>query len=220
MHNMIRSTAASLLGGAAVFCAVGCSGVAEEQPVADAQPMCECELKSWRVFARGRHLLVDIESPEGYEHMSGRVEFTKVSLRSDYTGSPLGGTRFARAPLGRMTRDAVLTPIMMGGDQSALSQAADRGPSGAVERLEMTFSITVEQAEQLQRDRVWNTTYKLFGPNSNSGIRVALEEIGVELPTHVLQSGGALGEFPGVLSEVDEELPVEEWGRYGITENR
>lgn len=154
--------------------------------------MCDCQLRSWVVAGRGRHLLAEITCPPGYEELSGVVEFTATALREDsgdFTGAPL---------VARMTPGVRLTPTF----------GAPRP-----ERIEADYRISVSQARCLMRDRVYSARYVLLGPNSNSAMRAALESCGLALPDSVLNRGGALDDFPGVRMDPGQVLP--EGGRPG-----
>lgn len=157
------------------------------------------ELRSWVVAGRGRHMYLQIFAPEPYEELSGRVEYTTVALRSDY--EPWSDTSGAPR-VGRMSRGRILCPLPFG-------PAADN-------RLEATYTLTVEQARILQRDRIFDQPYVLVGTNSSSGLRRVMEEAGLRLPEHVLRGGGVFGEFPGVQLSPGEELPPERWASHGL----
>lgn len=202
---------------AVLFCAAlsGCGGKPTAVAEGDDCPTCRAELRSWVVFGRGRHLLLRIDCPEPIEHLDGVVEFTKISLRRDFVApveavtqgeNVVGGewaevlARTGPARLGRMSRGPQLRPAL---------------GSGA-ERLEAVYEIDCAQAESLQRDRVWDATYELLGPNSNSGLASVMREAGLTLPAHVARGGGALGSFPGVTLDPGEDLPAHEWAIAGL----
>ncbi len=167
-----------------------------DDAVAGAGPVCSCELRSWVVAGRGRHMLLDIECPPPFEHLTGVVEFANTAFREDFewTLDPRGTPRIAR-----MTPGVRVRPIF----------------PGTPERVESTFDISVETAACLQRDRVFELAYFLLGPNSNSAIRAACENCGVNIPVHVLLSGGPLGEFPGVELTPGSEIPADQWPSAG-----
>lgn len=180
-------------------------------PTADAAnlPLCTCHLKSWIVIGEARHLFIEIETPPEYAHLAGRVEFTNTTLRADYL-HPEDRPRWRRsaaalAPglIGKMSRGHHLGPIL-------------RPPDGDIgERTEATWPITPAQALILQRDRVWNASYILLGPNSNTAARAALESIDLELPESLIAEARE-GRFPGLLMSLDEALPSEDWARHGL----
>lgn len=166
----------------------------ENEPV-----VCEAELRSWVVALRGRHMYLEIGCPIGYEHLNGRVEYTIASMRGDYErgADPAGGAKVAR-----MTRGSWIFP-----------------PAGAPEpdhRLEARYEITVEQAICLQEDVMFREAYVLVGANSSSGLRAVMEGCGLELPAHVVASGGLFGAFPGVNASVGERMPAERWRMNGL----
>ena len=143
---------------------------------------CECELSSWIIAGRARHLYLTIDCPEGFDELDGVVEFTDETARDDYVerrddSGALVAPRVARKPSYWVLRPYVDDPD---------------------ERVEASWRITVEQARILQRDRIWETPYVLTGPNSNSAMVAALLEAGLTAPARVLEGGGIFGEFPGI----------------------
>jgi hypothetical protein len=127
------------------------------------------------------------------------VEFTSVALRTDYDASL---DRSGMARVGRM-RGWNLGPSF------GFAPPPDN-------RLEAMYVLSLEQARCLARDRVYSEPYVLLGSNSNAGLRRAFDECGVPLPEAVLASGGVLGEFPGVLSDVGSEVPREKLADFGV----
>lgn len=203
MSRVGKSFAVLLVLCCAAFAGVRWLGGA--RPPAVPAVECRAELRSWVVAGRGRHLYLEIMCPEPYSEYSGRVEFTSVALRPDYD--------FARdtsgmARVGRM-RGGHLGPSF------ALAPPPDN-------RLEAVYVLSVEQARCLARDRVYSEPYVLLGSNSNAGLRRAFDECGVRLPEAVLASGGVLGEFPGLLSDVGPEVLPERLADFGVvpTEGR
>lgn len=165
---------------------------------ASAHAVCACELRSWVVARTGRHLYVAIDCPPGLDHLDTVVEFTSAAIRRDFVGpfDPENPPRLAR-----MTRGVRLRPAF--GDASG-------------DRLELSFTLTAEDAARFQRDRVFATPYVLLGANSNAAMRAALGEVGVILPAHVLAGAGATGSFPGVDFDAGPELPADAWAAHGL----
>ena len=168
------------------------------EPQLPPEPTCDCELRSWVVLASGRHLYVDIECPEPWDHLSGRVEFTSAMLRRGYDADA------DTADLPRLTR---MTPGVH-----------LRPPMGVEPRdeLEWEFSIPVSDAWRLQQDIAFDTPYQLIGTNSNSALRHALKSIGVELPPTILAQHTALSRFPGLRLDPGAVLPPEAWSDTGF----
>ena len=163
----------------------GCERAPESERVAVAvapEAACDCELRSWIVAGKGRHLVLLIDCPDGFDELDGAVEFTSEALRADYVKRRDADGALVAPRVVRMTRGVRLRPAV--GDP--------------VERHEASWSITVAQAEALQADRVWETPYALVGSNSNSAMVAALRGAGLEPPERVVFGGGVLGEFPGV----------------------
>jgi hypothetical protein len=155
-------------------------------------------LESWVVLGHGRHLRLVISQPEGKRAgVEEVVEFTSTLLRSDYD-SPEDASR--RNRLARMSAGDVLAPMV----------------SEPHLRVEAMYTISREQHEELTRDRVYAATYFLLGPNSNSAMLDCLRDAGLEVPEHVLQGGGVLGQFPGVSIEAGREISASRWSAYGI----
>ncbi len=202
MHRSARSIliAVSLIALAAI--GVGASGVlwSERAPSPDETPCIPAELRSWVVAGWGRHLYLQILEAPGYEQLAGRVEFTSALMRDDYrpSGDATGKPRIARMTIGEH-----LGPIM------------DIEPDN---RLEGELLLTPAQARCLQRDRVFSEPYSLVTTNSSSGLRAAIESCGCAIPMHVAQSGGVLGEFPGIDRSPGAEVDAGEWRRFGLGE--
>ncbi len=167
--------------------------------------VCDAELRSWVVLARGRHLYLEIKNlPEAHAHLRPRIEFTSAHLRHDYQppsraseSDSWGGTL---PRVARMTRGSRLF--------SPLAQPRDR--------LEARYKLTLAQLEALQRDRLFTAAYELTGPNSNAALRRVMESVGLRLPARVTNSGGLLGEFPGIDASVGAELPASRWPEFGV----
>jgi hypothetical protein len=151
-------------------------------PAPEAVAVCDCELSSWIVTGRGRHLVLVIDCPDGFDDLDGAVEFTSESLRRDYEERRDADGALLAPRVARMTRGARLRPWV--GDPE--------------ERVEGRWEITAEQARALQADLVWETPYVLIGSNSNSAMVWALRSAGLTPPARVLDGAGVFGEFPGV----------------------
>jgi len=195
----LRKAGRITLAIAGAVCALGASlgaGKAASER-AEAQPMCECELRSWLVAGRGRHLYLDIDCPPGWDGLDGVVEFTTALVRTDYVA---GRDESEQPRVARMSRGDVLGPAFGVADN----------------RFEARYEVDVETAQEIQRDRLWNTPYYLLFTNSNSGMARVLEDAGLEPPARVRLGGGVTGEFPGVNLALGEEIPAEEWGRFGL----
>ncbi len=164
----------------------GCEGSLPEEPSAakEIAPSieCDCQLRSWVVAGKGRHLVLLIDCPDGFDEFDGAVEFTSEALRADYVKRRDADGALVAPRVARMTRGVRLRPVV--GDPD--------------ERVEASWLITVAQAAALQADRVWETPYVLVGSNSNSAMVAALRGVGLEPPERVVLGGGVLGEFPGV----------------------
>lgn len=179
--------------GLAFVLAVACLGFGRGP---DRRPSVSAELRSWVVAGWGRHLYLQVLPSGGTGVLAERVEFTSAALRDDYRSpdEPI-------APrVARMTRGRALRPLTGVPDN----------------RLEARYVITAAQARALQRDRLYARPYALLGPNSNSGLRRTMEDAGLSMPASAINAGGALGEFPGVELDPGPELPVEQWGRFGV----
>jgi len=182
--------------------ALGAAGVGVASAPAGSPALCTAELRSWVVAGWGRPLYLQCDCPAPNDHLSGRVEFTSASLRHDYTG-PAGhraAIGLGDAPIARMSRGAHLRPLLGRPD----------------DRLEARYRVSPATAARLQRDRLFQRPYRLLGPNSNSAMRIVLENVGLPLPDHVRGSGGTLGAFPGVWHDPGDEAPPETWDALGF----
>lgn len=159
---------------------------------------CAAELRSWVVASSGRHLYLQIDCPDPYDWLDGRVEYTTAAMRRDY-----------RAPqdISQAARVARMMP-------GILAPPAFAGPPD--NRLEAIHSLTIQQAICLQRDRMFSAPYALLGTNSSSGLRKSLQDCGCEVPEHVAAQGGVLGEFPGIDQDPGPEVPPKLWPSFGI----
>ena len=191
---------------AACLCAAlvgpGCSDVPAANVVADGsgarnEYRCSCELRSWIVAGRGRHLLLEIDCPEPFDEFTGVIEFGAAMLRSDY--QPPRDTQRANRLAMMLPGERVL-PVFGSG----------------VERVEARWEITPEQAGALGRDRLFESQYVLLGANSNAAMRAILEDSGLDLPAHVAGGGGMLGEFPGVNIHPGAEIEPARWDLFGL----
>ncbi len=160
--------------------------------------LCDCELSSWVVVGRGRHLHLDIDCPEEFDHLDGRIEFTSAALRFGFDGALLEP---GVAP--RLTR---MTP---GG--RLYSPSSEPRP-----RSEATYEITARTAAWLQRDIAFSEPYILLGSNSNAAMRALLQSAGLEVPESVLNARGMLGEFPGIDQSPGSELTSDQWPGAGL----
>lgn len=163
-------------------------------PAAD----CACEVRSWVVAGRGRHMFARIDCPTEHDELDTVVEFTTAAMRRDFVAPPDLATNPPR--LARMNRGVRVRPAFAEPDN----------------RLEATYRVTADQARRLERDRVFDAPYVLVGRNSNSALRSALEDIGLTLPRRVLDGGGLLGEFPGVDLSPGPEIPPRRWAEVGL----
>lgn len=189
------------------------------------------ELRSWVVMGRGRHLFAQVILPgavfpgavvedgerlpdeRASEHGSQSrgtrnvawphdlpliVEYWSTALRDDYAAPADEGKaeRIARMQLGHRVKPQLVTP-----------------PDN---RLEATYQVTLRQAKELARDRVFANRYFLLGPNSSSGLRAAMEQAGLRLPPKVTLSAGPLGEFPGIDLSPGREAPRARWAEFGL----
>ncbi len=159
--------------------------------------MCACELRSWVVAGRGRHMYLEIDCPDEFDHLDGVVEFGSAMQRSDWRG------RWERENMPRVAkinRGVRIEPVLVEADN----------------RLEAEYAVTLEQASELHRDRLWEDVYRLLGPNSTSAMLRALSEAKLALPEHVLAEGRPFASFPGAEFELGEEAVAERWGEFGL----
>lgn len=170
------------------------------------------ELRSWVVMGRGRHMFAEIIPPEArLEGTEARrhevqwpadlpliVEYWSTALRDNYAAPADAekSERIARMQLGHRVKPGLVTP-----------------PDN---RLEATYQVTLRQAKELARDRVFANRYFLLGPNSSSGLRAAMEQAGLRLPPNVTLSAGPLGEFPGIDLSPGRETPRARWAEFGL----
>ncbi|MEC9374347.1 MAG: hypothetical protein VYC34_10915 [Planctomycetota bacterium] len=187
----------ALLVGAALILLTGAAAVLASERE-NASPECMCELKSWVVMGRGRHMYLRIACPAPNESLSGVVEYTSSAQREDFAGLRAGP--FETPRVARMTPGRRLRPLVQSDP----------------DRLEGRWRIDLDAARCLQRDRVYEREYNLLGVNSNSGLRAACESCGIELPDLVLNGGGLTGDFPGIDLDAGNELPASEWPRFGL----
>ncbi|MCB9848230.1 MAG: hypothetical protein H6814_07420 [Phycisphaeraceae bacterium] len=178
----LRAALGLVVALAVVACGEAPARVGAGSSLSAPAAVCRCELRSWVVAGRGRHLYLSIEAPAGHDELNQVVEFTTESYRADYAERRDATGALLAPRVARMTPGVRLRPAF--GD--------------ADDRLEAEWTITVEQARALERDRVWDTPYVLIGTNSNSAMAAALRDAGLEVPVHVRAGGGALGEFPGI----------------------
>ncbi len=172
----------------------------EEQIVEVIPPepiICRAKLRSFIVAGKGRHLYLLIDCPDEYDQYDGRVEYTTASMRSDYVAP---NDRTGAARVAKMSAGRPLYPIIENAD----------------DRMEAEFEITLDQAICLQQDRVFSERYVLLGTNSSSGLRFTLEDCGCELPSRIVNSGGMLGDFPGIDKDPGRVLDRSLWPAFGI----
>lgn len=172
--------------------AAGTDGAVAEAPAVT----CRCELRSWIVAGRGRHMYLQIDCPDPYDDLDGVVEFANTSMRRDFDWwlAPGGAPRNARMEIGERVLPMIAQPQ---------------------ERLEAEYELSLAVARCLQRDRLFDSAYFILGPNSNSAMRAACDACDLALPEHVTGSFGIFGEFPGVDLSPGAEIPVERWTEYG-----
>lgn len=167
---------------------------------------CTLQLRSWIVAAQGRHLYLDCDCPPPFDNLSGRVEFTAASLRTDYdraAAAALLADNPGWAPrIARMSRNAHLAPPSFVTDPD--------------DRLEQTYRVPASAVEILQKDRLFAAPYRLLGPNSNSSLRAVMEDAGIPIPARILSSGGILGEFPGIAQSPGPVLPPDQWANAAL----
>lgn len=200
LYAGIRLGLVVLGGGCASFGLVGCAEVPAEEAVVveTVAPVveCDCELRSWVVAGRGRHLVLLVDCPEGYDEWDGAVEFTSEVMRSDYVPRRDADGVLLAPRVSSMTRGVRLRALV----------------ADPKERAEGEWRVPVDAVRGLHADRVWATPYILIGTNSNSAMAAALREAGIELPARVRDGGGLFGEFPGI----DLELGAVEMIESGV----
>jgi predicted small secreted protein len=131
----------------------------------------DAELKSWIVAGWGRHLRLDLEGGCGTPAQS--LEFTNTQ---DYGLGP------------------GITSVLSVDPGTRISNR-HRFPG---ERSEGRYRFDRRTVACVTAPRNYEGPYRLFGPNSSSGLHAAMAECGIPLPSHVPGSGGALESFPGV----------------------
>ena len=190
----------TLIAIATEACAPGGAPTPEPKAEEMVEAMCDCELRSWVVAGRGRHLFIEIDCPPEFDSLDGVVEFANTAMRRDFdwTLDPDGAARNARMEIG----ERVFPPF---GEPD--------------NRLEASFELPVNAALCLQRDRLYDSLYFILGPNSNSMMRAACESCEVELPEHILNGFGVFGEFPGIDMSPGDEIPADQWRGYGWLES-
>ncbi|TVQ33777.1 MAG: hypothetical protein EA376_01395 [Phycisphaeraceae bacterium] len=203
MRAMLRTTrfmvAASL---SAALVVTGCSdspttNVVSNDTDARNEALCACELRSWVVAGRGRHLLLEIDCPAPFDEFTGVIEFGAAMLRSDYQ-PPRDPQRANRLVM--MLPGERVMPVFGTG----------------AERVEARWQITADQARDIGRDRLFESQYVLLGANSNAAMRAVLEDSGLNLPAHIVGGGGVLGEFPGVNFHPGAEVEPAQWPAFGL----
>ncbi|TVQ77403.1 MAG: hypothetical protein EA380_07395, partial [Phycisphaeraceae bacterium] len=151
---------------------------------------------------------------EPYEHLNTRIEYTKITLRTDHrqpatsyraliddAENPQNTHRAEAGNIARMTPGRRLWPIIQ----------------NERDRLEATYRIPLTTAKSLQRDRVFTVEYALLGPNSNSGIRKVMQEHDLRLPPRILAAEGAFAEYPGITMDPGDDLDPADWHAVGLT---
>ena len=195
--------AALALGGLAAVWAPQRGSAGAAAAVAAPEPLVRVELRSWIVAGRGRHLYAQIIPPEDAPPhvavLADVVEYWSTAQRLHYrpSGDPEKDGRIAKMPRGLRVRPMLAQPD---------------------DRLEAVYEMTAAQALELQRDRMFESRYSLLGPNSTSGLRAAFRAAGLDLPQHVLDGRGVLGEFPGVDLDAGAMVPVDLWPRFGLSD--
>ncbi len=195
---LLPLAAFSLAAAPLLFLIPACSKSAAADP--PSPTTCTAELRSWVVAGWGRHMYLQIDCPDTFDTLDGRIEYTSAAMRSDYSppDDPANAARVTR-----MQPGFHLQPMLAPGEQVET-------------RLEATFTLTVEQAQCLQRDRMFSAQYALLGANSSAGLRRAAADCNCFIPPHVANAGGALGEFPGVNFDPGNEIPADLWPDHGF----
>ena len=194
--------AALALGGvAAVWSPVGSSKNAAVAAAAAPEIMVRVELRSWIVAGRGRHLYAVVIPPE-----NAPPEIAALADVVEYWST---AQRFGYRPTGDIERDGRIAKMPRGVRVRPMLTEPD-------DRLEAVYEMTAPLAMELVRDRMFTSRYFLLGPNSMSGLRAAFQAAGMDLPRHVLDGRGILGEFPGVDLPAGPVIPAEEWTRFGV----
>lgn len=163
--------------------------------------MVRVELRSWIVAGRGRHLYAVVIPPEGAP--------PEIAALADVVEYWSTAQRFGYLPTGDMERDGRIAKMPRGVRVRPMLTEPD-------DRLEAVYEMTAPLAMELVRDRMFTSRYFLLGPNSTSGLRAAFQAAGMDLPQHVLDGRGIMGEFPGVDLSAGPVIPAEEWTRFGV----
>lgn len=174
---LVGTVQAALLGSLLGACATTTARTHREPTpvvVATSGESClvDAELRSWIVAGWGRHIRLDVEPGCGQGGFS--VEYTD-------------GERF----LGRPSIVSFVTETPEARIRDGRAELADT-------RLEARYRLGPQARECVRRGREYPNRYRLFGPNSSSGLRATLSACQLPLPPHVPGQGGALESFPGV----------------------
>lgn len=194
---------------------------------------CTIELRSWIVAGRGRHLYLECDCPDPYDHLNTRIEYTKLTLRTDHDRPVTSYTDLvadAQNPQNRGSfnpqkntqnpaENPQNTPRIEPGNIARMTPGRRLWPiiQNERDRLEATYKVPLATAKSLQRDRVFTIDYALLGPNSNSGIRKVMEEHDLRLPPRILAGEGAFGEYPGITMHPGDDLDPADWHTVGLT---
>jgi len=176
-------------------------GAANAGPQVAPEVMVRVELRSWIVAGRGRHLYAVVIPPE-----NAPPEIAALADVVEYWST---AQRFGYQPTGDMEKDGRIAKMPRGVRVRPMLTEPD-------DRLEAVYEMTAPLAMELVRDRMFTSRYFLLGPNSTSGLRAAFQAAGMDLPQHVLDGRGILGEFPGVDLPAGPVIPAEEWTRFGV----
>ncbi len=153
------------------------------------------ELRSWPVFANGRHLRLDSLGGCGTKPFS--VEYFDA-------------------------RDMLPREGVVGlGNTDASRRIRPPGGQPVTERIEARYELSAETAECIAMLRVYERPYRLLGPNSSSGLRATMNECGIPMPDHLPGKGGMLSSFPGIDHDAGPAVlkaPLEAFGLYPITD--
>lgn len=157
---------------------------------------CIVELSSWPVLGWGRHLVARVDCPEVTGRLPRVVEYGQAELRGDYVEphDPAFGNRIVRA------RARIGPPF---GERR--------------ERREVIWDVSAEQCRRFLRPRLFSERYALTGPNSNSGLRAVIEDVGLQLPADIASGGGIVGRYPGIDLSPGVEVPTHRWSEYGLS---
>lgn len=174
---IVGTVQAALLGSLLGACATTTARTTHEPaPIVVAAPgercLVEAELRSWIVAGWGRHLRLDVGPGCGQGPAS--IEYTD--------GQPF---------LGRPSIVSFVTEVPEARIRDGRAELADT-------RLEARYRLGEQARECVRRGREYPNRYRLFGPNSSSGLRATLSACQLPLPRHVPGQGGALESFPGI----------------------